>query len=68
MKFDDTKKVAVIKEIKSIIEGLNLVQVRQLLMFLTNYEYKFYKNNDFLAKFNLSVLSALLVLVLFHIF
>lgn len=50
MKFDDTKKVAVIKEIKSIIEGLNLVQVRQLLMFLTNYEYEFYKNNDFFGQ------------------
>lgn len=26
-KFDDTKKVALIKEIKNLVEGLNLVQV-----------------------------------------
>lgn len=27
LKFDDTKKVALIKEIKSLLEGMNLVQV-----------------------------------------
>jgi large subunit ribosomal protein L7/L12 len=27
MKFDETKKIALIKEIKNIVEGMNLVQV-----------------------------------------
>jgi large subunit ribosomal protein L7/L12 len=27
MKFDETKKVALIKEIKALVEGMNLVQV-----------------------------------------
>lgn len=27
MKFDDSKKVALIKEVKALIEGMNLVQV-----------------------------------------
>jgi large subunit ribosomal protein L7/L12 len=29
MKFDETKKVALIKEVKALIEGMNLVQVLQ---------------------------------------
>lgn len=33
-KFDDTKKVQLIKEIKSLVEGMNLVQVRLLRMLL----------------------------------
>ena len=31
LKFDDTKKVAVIKEIKSMIEGMNLVQAKKFV-------------------------------------
>lgn len=31
IKFDDTKKVAVIKEIKSMIEGMNLVQAKKFV-------------------------------------
>ncbi|XKL60742.1 hypothetical protein PGB90_007799 [Kerria lacca] len=31
MKFDDDKKIAVIKEIKSLIEGLNLVQAKKFV-------------------------------------
>jgi len=31
VKFDDTKKVAVIKEIKSLIEGMNLVQAKKFV-------------------------------------
>ena len=32
-KFDDTKKVALIKEIKSAVSGLNLVQVSFMYIF-----------------------------------
>lgn len=31
-KFDDSKKVALIKEVKNIVEGLNLVQVKNSLV------------------------------------
>ncbi|KAJ6216848.1 hypothetical protein RDWZM_008005 [Blomia tropicalis] len=30
-KFDDTKKVALIKEVKSVVEGLNLVQAKKFV-------------------------------------
>lgn len=33
MKFDETKKVALIKEIKALIEGMNLVQVQVFYYF-----------------------------------
>lgn len=31
MKFDDTKKVALIKEIKALLEGMNLVQAKKFV-------------------------------------
>ena len=31
MKFDDTKKIALIKEIRNIISGLNLVQAKKFV-------------------------------------
>lgn len=31
VKFDDSKKVALIKEIKSIVEGMNLVQAKKFV-------------------------------------
>ena len=34
LKFDEAKKVAVIKEIKSLIDGLNLVQVFLFILML----------------------------------
>lgn len=33
MKFDDSKKVALIKEVKALIEGMNLVQVCTYIYF-----------------------------------
>lgn len=35
-KFDDGKKVALIKEVKNLVEGLNLVQVRYSFMITSN--------------------------------
>jgi large subunit ribosomal protein L7/L12 len=31
VKFDETKKVAIIKEIKNLIEGMNLVQAKKFV-------------------------------------
>jgi len=31
MKFDESKKVALIKEIKNLLEGMNLVQVGNII-------------------------------------
>ena len=35
-KFDEAKKIALIKEIKNVVEGMNLVQVRPSLSILFN--------------------------------
>lgn len=45
-KFDDSKKVALIKEVKNIVEGLNLVQVKNSLVMNWWNEILFDDNND----------------------
>ena len=45
-KFDDSKKVALIKEVKNIVEGLNLVQVKNSLMMNWWNEILFDDDND----------------------
>lgn len=39
MKFDEKQKVALIKEVKNLLEGMNLVQVLHNVMLLRLYIY-----------------------------
>lgn len=38
MKFDEKQKVALIKEVKNLMEGMNLVQVNMIYLYLLNYD------------------------------